>query len=210
LPTANQKEETVECGKLFRAEDKFAFYDAGHKHVVVGADVWLNPTADRVHICPNPIAPIVGPREFIVEGTTLPGIHPDPIVKRRISFSFPSDQTPKSVVLYSMGVDAPDRQEIPVRSSPPAPLLAPGGPEVPSPPAAATGVAVVAAPVTVVGFSATFSFDGALADAMAKAHAAFPSSHRNPDVAVSVEVKTIFARSGGFIQPGLYLTATAK
>src|SRR5689334_6980433 len=63
------------CGKLFHANQIYAYHDNTKKQVVVLADVTLNPVADDVHLCPNLIAP-PSSREFLVEGTTKPGIHP--------------------------------------------------------------------------------------------------------------------------------------
>lgn len=47
-------------------------------------------------------------------------------------------------------------------------------------------------------------------DALAQANAKFPVPPRNPDVAVVIDLKDIFARSGGNIRPGLFVRATAK
>ena len=65
-------------------------------------------------------------------------------------------------------------------------------------------------PVEVSGYSMTFSFEEAIRDALAQAHAKRPSPPRNPDVAVSIHVTRITARSGGNIRPGLTLTATVE
>jgi hypothetical protein len=108
------------CGRLFRAESVVAYFVAADKHVVIVADVFANPVADHVHVCPNPIA-IPPAREFLVIGTTDGGIHPDLVVRRRVSTSFASDATPKSVIVYSQGIDAPVRQEVPVTSVAPPP-----------------------------------------------------------------------------------------
>jgi len=196
-----------QCPRLFRAEKTYVFYTEGH--VVVAADVWLNPVADVVHICPNPIAPLVGPKELLVEGTTKPGIHPALAVKHRVTYSYPSDTSPKSVIVYSMGIDTPVRAEVHT-GAPPPPLVsgAPASPDAarhPDPPSApASG------PVEVTGFSAGFSFEEALQDALAQAAAKFPAPPRNPDVAVTVEVTKIFARAGGNIRPGLYVKVNAR
>jgi hypothetical protein len=109
------------CGRLFRAESVMAYFAAAEKHVVIVVDLFVNPVADHVHVCPNPIA-ISPAREFVVVGTTDGGIHADLVVKRRISTSFASDATPRSVVVYSMGIDAPIRHEVPVTSAAPPPL----------------------------------------------------------------------------------------
>jgi hypothetical protein len=98
-----------------------AYFAAAEKHVVIVVDLFANPVADHVQVCPNPIA-IPPAREFVVVGTTDGGIHPDLVVKRRISTSFASDATPKSVVVYTQGIDAPIRHEVPVMSAAPPPL----------------------------------------------------------------------------------------
>lgn len=197
----------MQCPRLFRAEKIHVFYAEGH--VVVAADVWMNPVADVVRICPNPIAPPVGPKEFLVEGTTKPGIHPALLVKHRVTYSYPSDTPPKSVIVYTMGIDAPVRGD--VHPGTPPPPLAPG--DSPSPEAArkpGPAAAPATGPVEVTGFSSSFSIEEALQDALIQAAAKFPSPPRNPDVAVTVEVIKIFARTGGNIRPGVYIKANAK
>src|SRR4051812_7523739 len=68
--------------------------------------------------------------------------------------------------------------------------------------------ALAAGPIEVTGYSPTFSFEDAIQDALAQATTRLP--RRNPDIAVTVEVKTIVARSGGNIRPGLLITAVAR
>jgi hypothetical protein len=109
------------CGRLFPVDKVYAYFVAADKHVVIVADVFLNPTADQVQICPNPIA-IPPSREFLVIGTTAPGIHPQLVVKRRISTTYASDLTPKSVIVYTQGTDAPERHEVLLGAGPPPPL----------------------------------------------------------------------------------------
>ena len=191
------------CGRLFFAHKVYAYYVATKKHVVILADVTMNPTADHVHICPNPIANPPA-HEFLVIGTTSDGIHPQLAVIRRVSYSYASDLTPKSVIVYSAGIDAPVRQEVPVSSAPPEPLADPQGqaPHVDGKPPHG--------PIEVTGYSPTFSFEQAVQDALAQATAKLPVPPRNPDVAVDIDIKDIFARSGGNIRPGLFVRATAK
>lgn len=191
------------CGKLFHADQIYAYFDAAKKLVVILADVTANPVADDVHICPNLIA-IPPSREFVVSGTTKAGIHPDLLVKRRVSTSFHSDLTPRSVIVYAAGIDAPVRQEVLVGSQPPAPLDTPRGDEVHAEAKPSHG------PVEVTGFSATFSLEQAVQDALAQAAGVFPAPPRNPDAAVEIDIKDISARSGGNIRPGLFIRATAK
>ena len=188
------------CGRLFRVDKVVAYFVAADKHVVIVADVFQNPTADHVHICPNPIA-IPPAREFLVIGTTDPGIHPQLQVKRRISTTFASDLTPRSVIVYTQGIDAPARLEVPVGSAPPPPL-APGDAEPPAP--------VRQGPIEVTGFSATFSLEQAVQDALTQAVAKLGGPPRNPDVAIEIDVLDISARTGGNIRPGLFVRATGR
>jgi hypothetical protein len=189
------------CGRLFRVDKVVAYFVAADKHVVIVADVFQNPTADHVQICPNPIA-IPPSREFMVVGSTDPGIHPQLIVKRRISTTFASDLTPKSVIVYTQGIDAPVRQEVAVGSVAPPPLAS-GAPE---PPAAGRPHA----PVEVTGFSATFSLEQAVQDALTQAVAKLGGPPRNPDAAIQIEIVDISARTGGNIRPGLTVRATGR
>jgi hypothetical protein len=190
------------CDRLFHADVVSAYFVAGEKRVVIMADVTMNPVADHVHICPNPIA-IPPAREFLVAGTTSDGIHPDLVVKRRVSFSFPSDLTPKSVIVYSAGIDAPFRQEV---------LVASVQAQVQVPLTDSNGDAAHPAhkPVEVTGFSSTFSLEEAVQDALAQATAKFPAPPRNPDVSVGIDIQDISARSGGNIRPGLFVRAIAR
>lgn len=184
------------CGRLFHADKVYAYYVAANKQVVIVADVFQNPTADHVQICLNPIA-IPPSREFLVIGTTDPGIHPPLQVKRRISTTFTSDLTPRSVIVYTQGIDAPVRQEVAVDSAPPPPLAS-GDPESPQP------------PVEVTGFSAEFSLEQAVQDALTQAVAKLAGPPRNPDVAIQIEIVDISARTGGNIRPGLTVRATGR
>jgi hypothetical protein len=194
------------CERLFRANPVSAYFVASEKHVVIIADVTLNPTADHVHICPNPIA-MPPAREFIVAGTTSPGIHPQLAVVRRVSYSFASDLTPKSVVVYSAGIDAPVRHEVPVAQVESQAML-------PLPDPHDDGASQAAKPsprsIEVTGFSPTFSLEEAVQDALAQAAAKFPAPPRNPDVAIGIDIKDISARSGGNIRPGLIVRAIAR
>jgi hypothetical protein len=99
----------------------YAYFVAADRHVVIVADVFLNPVADHVEICPNPIA-MPPSREYVVLGTTDGGIHPSLMVRRRLSTTFASDATPARVIVYSRGDDGPARHELAVSSHPPPPL----------------------------------------------------------------------------------------
>lgn len=191
------------CPTLFSADKIYAYHDNTKKQVVVLADVTLNPVADDVHICPSLIA-APSSREFVVEGTTKPGIHPALAVRRRLSYSFFSDLTPKIVIVYSAENGVPVRHEVPVASAPPPPHGGPNG----DPPDA--GARPPHGPVEVTGYSAAFSLEQAVQDALAQAAEKLPAPPRNPDVAVEIDIKDISARSGGNIRPGLFVRATAR
>jgi hypothetical protein len=186
---------------LFPVDKVYAYYVAADKHVVVVADVFLNPTADHVQICPNPIA-IPPSREFLVIGTTDPGIHPQIQVKRRISTTYASDLTPKSVIVYTRGIDAPERHEVPVGTAPPPPLA----PDEAAPP----HVVPPRGPIEVTGFSPTFSLEQAVQDALTQAVAKLAGPPRNPDVAIEIDILDISARTGGNIRPGLFVRASGR
>ena len=112
-----------DCGRLFRADNIKASYSTAHKALVISGEVTLNPYSDSVRICRNPLErliPAPAVHEYMVIGTTRPGIHPDLVVKRTISASFPMDATPEKVAVYSMGVDNPERVEVPVGTATPA------------------------------------------------------------------------------------------
>jgi hypothetical protein len=189
------------CGRLFSVDKVVAYFVAADKHVVIVADVFQNPTADHVQICRNPIA-IPPAREFLVIGTTAPGIHPQLVVKRRISTTFASDLTPKSVIVYTQGIDAPARHEVPVGAAPPPPLA----PDEADPPLAIPPPG----PIEVTGFSPTFSLEQAVQDALTQAVAKLGGPPRNPDVAIEIDILDISARTGGNIRPGLFVRASGR
>jgi hypothetical protein len=168
--------------------------------------VWLNPYSDRVHICPNPIAMPLGAREFIVEGTTRPGIHPMLVTKHRVTTSFLSDATPKSVIVYSMGVDAPNRQEVQVATSPP-PAMQPAAQADEQSAPATTPAASGSSGTAIVGYSESYSFEEAVNDALTKAAALDPVTPQTADHSIVIEVTKITAKAKGSMPAGLYLTA---
>jgi hypothetical protein len=194
------------CERLFRANKVSAYYVTNEKRVVIVAEVTVNPVADHVHICPNPIA-MPPSREFLVAGTTSDGIHPDLVVNRRVSYSYSSDLTPKSVIVYSQGIDSPARQEVAVGSVASASAVPLSDPHDQDPQPVANAPQQ---PVEVIGFSPRFSLEEAVQDALAQAAAKIPAPPRNPDVAVSIDIEDISARSGGNIRPGLLVRAIAR
>jgi hypothetical protein len=112
------------CGRLFLADNLNAFYATAQRALVISAEVTLNPYSDHVQICRNPLEPVLpapAVPEFMIVGTTRPGIHPAVVVRRTISASFPMEERPATVAVYSMGIDNPARVEVPVGSRPPQP-----------------------------------------------------------------------------------------
>ena len=173
--------------------------------------MWQNPYADVVHVCPNALAPVAEVEEFVIQGTTKPGIHPLLVAKRRVTYSYPADEAPKSVIIHSAGIDVAARQEVPVTSAPPPSLqqtTPPASLSAPSP--SASPAKGVTGPVQVTGYSESYSVEEAIQDAIAQAQAKRPSPPREPDAAVIVEVTKIFARVGGNIRSGLFVTCTAR
>src|SRR5258708_25048493 len=197
------------CGHLFRVEKLYAYYVASDKHVVVAADLWMDPFHDSVQICPNPLAlPTTAAPEFILEGTTRVGGPLGRILLNRIYYSYPSDPTPKNVIVYTMGVDAPVHNEVQLGAAPAR--LQPAAAPTTTPTPTAPTPAPARGPVEVTGFSPSYSLEEAILDALTKALPFFPSPPRNPDVGVAVTVKEITAVTGGYIRPGLTIKATAR
>jgi hypothetical protein len=116
-------------------------------------------------------------------GTTRPGIHPELLVKRTISASFPMDATPAKVAVYSMGVDNPERVEVPVGTA--ADTQPPQTPAVESG-AQQTSPAPTVASVEATGWSTEFVLQDALTSAVAALRAA--AGFRNPDIGLHFEV----------------------
>ncbi len=197
-----------QCGHLFRAEKLYAYYDPSNKYVVVVADLWMDPFNDSVHICPNPLAlTAMLPREFVLEGTTRLRGPLGRVMFNRIYYSYHSDAEPRSVIVFTMGPDAPTRTEVQLGAQPP-PLKSATAPAATATPTAQT--TAPSGPVEVTGFSASYSVEEAIHDALTQALARFPSPPRNPDVAVSITMKEMTAVASGNIRPGLTIKATAR
>ena len=191
------------CGQLFHAEKLYAYHVALQVHIA--ADVWMDPFHDSVQICPNPLA-LPATREFILEGTTRVGGPLGRVMLHRVYYSYPSDLTPKSVIVYTMGTDAPVRNEVQLGAPPPRLQPATASPFSPTAPTTAPA----SGPVDVTGFSGSYSFEEAIQDALTQALTRFPTPPRHPDVPVTVTVKEISAIAGGNFRPGLTIKATAK
>lgn len=196
------------CSRLFPADNIVAFYSAPLKLLVISADVSINPLADQVQICRNPLEPLLpspAVHEYMVVGTTRPGIHPDLLVKRSISASFAVDPTPAKIALYSMGIDNPARVEVnvglpPQPPKPVAPGQASASPQT-SPPAPGT-------PLEATGWSIDFILQDALANAVTQLRTA--AGFRNPDVGLGFEVVAIGGQVGGFtLHTGVFVKIKA-
>jgi hypothetical protein len=201
-----EKEKIMnDCGRLFHAANIKALYSTAHKALIISAEVALNPYSDNVRICRNPLQlllPTPAVLEYMVVGTTRPGIHPDLLVKRTISASFPMDATPAKVAVYSMGVDNPERVEVPVGTA--ADTQPPQTPAVESG-AQQTSPAPTVAPVEATGWSTEFVLQDALTNAVAALRAA--AGFRNPDIGLHFEVVKIGGQVGGFtLHTGVFVT----
>jgi hypothetical protein len=144
--------------------------------------------------------------EYMVVGMTRPGVHPDLVVKRRISASFPMDLTPAKVAVYVMGTDNPERVEVtvgsqPVQTSPPAQESAASQTSTASKPA--TGE-----PAEATGWSTDFLLQDALSNAVTELRAA--AGFRNPDIGLGFEVVAVGGQVGGFTrQTGVFVRVKA-
>jgi hypothetical protein len=208
------EEKTImnDCGRLFHAENIKAFYSTAHKALVLSAEVTINPYSDSVRICRNPLErllPAPEVHEYIVVGTTRPGIHPDLVVNRTISASFPMDATPAKVAVYSMGIDNPERVEVSVGTE--VPVVSTQPPQ--TSPSAQASTAPQSAPTTgaaveATGWSSDFVLQDALSNAVAELRAA--AGFRNPDIGLHFEVVTIGGQVGGFtLHTGVFVTVKA-
>jgi hypothetical protein len=191
------------CCQLFRADNIKAFHLTAEPTLVISAEVTMNPFADDVRICRNPLERLLPPpavHEYMVVSTTRPGIHPDLAVKRTITASFPIDSVPEKVAVYSMGVDNPARVEVPVGDQPTqssAPLTVA--------PAAQTSTPASSTPVQATGWSRDFVLQEALSNAVTELRSA--AGFRNPDVGLHFQVVEIGGQVGGFtLNTGVFVT----
>jgi hypothetical protein len=200
-----------DCNRLFRADNIKASFSTAHRALVISAEVTLNPYSDSVRICRNPLErliPAPAVHEYVVVGTTRPGIHPDLVVKQTISASFSMDATPEKVAVYIMGVDNPERVEVPVGTA-----AAGVGTQSPQPAAAQSGTqqtsaASTGAPVEATGWSTDFVLQDALTNAVAALRTA--AGFRNPDIGLHFEVVQIGGQVGGFtLHTGVFVTVRA-
>ena len=199
-----------DCGRLFRVDNVKAFYSTEHRALVISGEVTINPYSDSVRICRNPLELLLPPpavHEYMVVGTSRPGIHPDLVVKHTITASFPMDATPEKVAVYSMGTDNPERVEVPVGTEIPAVTQSP---QTPTPTSAApqTSPAPTGVPVEAIGWSTDFVLQDALTNAVAALRAA--AGFRNPDVGLPFEVAAIGGQIGGFtLHTGVFVKVKA-
>jgi hypothetical protein len=194
------------CCHLFRAENIKAFHLTKEPTLVISAEVTLNPYADDVRICRNPLErllPAPAVHEYMVVSTTRPGIHPDLLVKRTITASFPMDSVPAKVAVYSMGVDDPARVEIPVGDQPTQTSASSTAAA-----AAQTTTSGSSTPVQATGWSRDFVLQEALSNAVTELRAA--AGFRNPDIGLHFQVVEIGGQVGGFtLNTGVFVTVKA-
>jgi hypothetical protein len=122
-------------------------------------------------------------------------------VVRTITASFPCDKPPMKVFVYAAGIDGPERTEVFVSDAP-----VPGPPKPASTPAPSTTGSnrAPAAPRSVTGWSRSFDYDDALADALRQLQAVVGSI--NPDLGVNATVVETGVALGGFrAKTGLYV-----
>jgi hypothetical protein len=192
-----------ECERLFRAEQITAHYSEKQRALVISALVTLNPFADQVQICPNPLEPVaLGFPQYMVVGRTRPGIHPQLILKEQITAYFPTaDAVPAKVVVYSMGIDRPESTEVPVTDNPP-PAIAPISVSSPAERGATTAPTAV---LETTGWSKDFILQKAFYNAVEELRAT--AGFRNPDVGLHFEVIATGGQIGGFVaRTGAFVT----
>jgi hypothetical protein len=191
------------CCQLFRAENIKAFHLTAEPTLVISADVTLNPFADNVQICRNPlqlVLPTPAVREYMVVVQTKPGIHPELAVKRTITAAFPIDSVPAKVAVYSMGVDNPARVEVSVGDQPAVTSAQP-----PATSGAQTSAPAAGAAVQTTGWSRDFVLQEALTNAVTELRAA--AGFRNPDIGLHFQVVEIGGQVGGFtLNTGVFVT----
>ena len=192
------------CFRLFRADNIKAFHLTKEPALVISAEVTLNPVADDVRICRNPLErllPAPEVHEYMVVSTTRPGIHPDLAVKSTITASFPIDSVPAKVAVYSMGVDNPARVEVAVGDQP----TQTSGPSTAPPASSQTSPPASGATVQATGWSRDFVLQEALSNAVTELRAA--AGFRNPDVGLHFQVEEIGGQVGGFtLNTGVFVT----
>ena len=202
-----------QCIGLFHAQKINAVFSTTHKALIISAQVTLNPFADRVQICRNPLQLLLPPpavHEYMIVGTTAPGIHTDLAVQQTITASFSMDATPAKVAVYSMGIDNPARDEINVGSEPiQAAAGAQGsGQATTSSAQVSTGQrpsAQPGAPIEATGWSKDFILQDALANAVTSLRA--QAGFRNPDVGLGFEIVQLGGQIGGFtLHTGVFVT----
>lgn len=140
--------------------------------------------------------------EYMVVGTTIPGIHPDLVVNRQITESFAIDTMPAKIAVYSMGVDNPSRVEVNV-GLPPKPIAS-----VRANTAAQGSQPAQGTYVEATGWSTDFILQDALANAVTELRAL--AGFRNPDVGLGFEVVAIGGQVGGFtLHTGIFVKVKA-
>jgi hypothetical protein len=214
-PNSQKRRERIvsQCIGLFHAQNINAVFSTTHKALIISAQVTLNPFADHVQICRNPLQLLLPPPavlEYMIVGTRAPGIHTDLAVQETITASFAMDATPAKVAVYSMGIDNPARVEINVGSAPlqaaQASQRTQGSSQAPQ--TASTGQPTSAqsgAAVEATGWSKDFILQDALANAVTSLRA--QAGFRNPDVGLGFEIVQLGGQIGGFtLHTGVFVT----
>ncbi len=178
-----------------------AFYSPERRTLTVSAEVTFGPGDYGIQIYRSMIDPTGGKTPvFVIAAPAPKGVQPQYIFTTRISESFACDAPPKTIVVYSEGVDGPLRTEVPVGDAPVTPVA--------SPAASAAAPASTAAVKEATGWSITYDFSEALADAITKLSAAV--GVENPDVGLHAVVVATGVQVGGFTaNRGLFITLKA-
>jgi hypothetical protein len=193
----------MSCSHLVPAKNIHAFYSTVQNTLTVTAEVTFGPGNFDIQICRSLIDPAVSPTPaFVVSAPAPTGVQPDYVVVRTISASFPLAKPPKTILVYAAGVDGPSKTEVNVADTPAAAAPAAGAA---APGNAAKAPAGNAAPITVTGWSRSFHYDDALADAVRQLRDAVGVV--NPDVGTNATVIETGVAVGGFrVHTGLYVT----
>lgn len=191
----------MSCNHLVAATKIQAFYSSVEGTLNVSAEVTFGPGNYGIEICRSLLdSPQTPKPAFLVSAPPPSSIQPQLVYTATVSESFALDKAPTTILVYSAGVDAPVRSEIPVGNAPSRALPAGTAAAAPAPVAA---LPIVAKEAT--GWSRTYEYHEALAAAVAQLHAAGGVGNR--DVGLAATVVATGVHIGGFTaNRGLYVT----
>jgi hypothetical protein len=187
----------MSCSHLLPAKEIQAYYSKSQRTLTLFAEVTVGPGDYGAQICRSLIDVPESPTpSFVVSAPAPSGIQPQYMRAITISESFAFEKPPASVFVYSAGIDAPEKTEVKVGDVPP-----------PAPHVAAPARAPASAPTmkSVTGWSRSYHYHEALADAVRQLTAGVPMP--NPDVGLNAKVVETGVAVGGFrANTGLYIT----